>query len=87
MLDIIIDPKVPFKSKVHPTIIEQIRKKMLRDSAPTRPKAKRKWREIVYLSAGPRYAVDCQKEEDDKIVIIGVQQLKRGKPVGPPKRK
>ena len=85
MVDIVVDPKVSFKSKIHPTIIELVRKKMLSDPSPTRPKAKRKWQEIVYLDAGTRFGVNCQIE-DDKIVITGLKKLPKGKPVGPPGR-
>lgn len=86
MVDVVVDPKALSKSKVHPIIIERARKKMLENLDPKRPRAKRKWQEIVYLDQGIRLAMNCHRE-DDKIVITGIRELKKQKPIGPPGRR
>jgi len=86
MVDIVVDPKAFSQSKVHPMIIERARKKMLKTPDPKRPRAKRKWQEIVYLEEGIRLAMNCHKS-DDTIVITGIKKLKKQKPVGPPGRR
>ena len=77
--DVVVDPEVFEKSKIHPTIIEQVRQQMMAQGDPNRPKgkAKKKWQEIVRLS-GTRYAVNCHKE-NDKTVITGMRQALRKK--------
>jgi len=87
MVDIVVDPDVFSKSKVHPIDIERARKKMIEDPHPTRPTAKKRWQENVYVEeSGIRLAMNCHKE-DDKIVITGVRKLRKGKPIGPPRRR
>jgi hypothetical protein len=77
--DIVVDPKVFEKSKIHPTIIEQVRQQMMAQSHLNRPKgkAKKKWQEIVRMS-DTRFAVNCHKE-NDKTVMTGIRYALRKK--------
>ena len=86
MVDIVVDPDALSKSKVHPIIVERARKKMLKNPDPTRPRAKRKWLEIVHLEEGMRLAMTCHKE-DDIIVIKRIRKMRKAKPKGPPRRR
>jgi len=79
--DIIIDVIAFVKSKVHPTIMEKIRQKMLSNPSQTRPKAKNKWQERVYLEKeGLWFTVICHGE-GDKIVLKKFTQLRKRKPI------
>jgi hypothetical protein len=87
MVDIVVDPDALSNSKVHPTIVERARKKLLKSTHPLGPKAKKKWQEIVPLpDLNIRLAMICHKE-GNKIVITKIRKLKKHKPVGPPRRK
>lgn len=86
MEDIIVDEDAFIEAQVHPMMVQRAIKKMLEDPDPTRPKAKKKWQEIVTLdSEGVRLAMNCHRE-GEKIVITGVRKLTKRKPVGPPRR-
>jgi len=76
--DIVIDPKVFIQSKIHPTVIEQIRQKMLKNPSSMRPKGNKKWQEIVSHD-GANFAVNCQRE-DDKIAVLGVRKTRKRGP-------
>jgi len=79
MEDVVIDPRVFAKSKVHPTIIEQIRREMMKNPGPNRPPPprKKKWQEIPVVE-GARWAANCRRE-NGKVVIIGIRKAKMHK--------
>lgn len=86
MEDIIVDENAFIEAQVHPMMVQRAIKKMREDPDPTRPKAKKKWQEIVPLdNEGTRLAMNCHRE-GEKIVITGVRKLAKHKPVGPPRR-
>jgi len=70
MVDVVPDKEALEKSKIHATIIERVRKKMMEDPSSTRPRPSgkgKKWEEIVRLN-GAKYAVVCHWE-GDKVVM------------------
>jgi hypothetical protein len=75
--DVICDPLVFGKSKIHPSIIEKIRKKLMNDPRVKPPKAKRMWLEVVSLDQ-ELFHVTC-REEEEKIVITKVCRAKKKK--------
>jgi hypothetical protein len=84
MVEIVIDREACTSSKLSPAKFTQIAFKMdeQTDKVP-RPKAKGKWQEMVTLSDGNRYAVNCHKE-GEKIVITGARPaLRKGRRVWP----
>lgn len=86
MEDIIVDENAFIEAQVHPMTVERARKKMIADPDSTRPKAKKKWQEIVHLDKnGVWLAMNCHRE-GDKIVITGIRKLTKRKPIGPPRR-
>ena len=73
MVDIVIHKDALEKSKIHATIIEKVRKKMIEKPYHTRPPPSgKKWEEIVGLD-GARYAVAC-RWEGDKILMTRVRK-------------
>jgi len=73
MTDVIIHKDALEKSKIHATIIEQVRQKMIEEPSPTRPPpGGKKWQELVRLK-GARYAVNC-RWEGDKVVMTLVRR-------------
>lgn len=72
MVDVVLDKDALEKSRIHTTIIEKVRKKMIADPSPTRPRpGGKKWEEIVRLN-GAKYAVVCHWE-GDKVVMTKVR--------------
>ncbi|MHA1185272.1 MAG: hypothetical protein ACTSXA_00185 [Candidatus Heimdallarchaeota archaeon] len=62
-VEIIADEEV--YRKHHAMTVKQIIDKMESNPNPTRPKAKRKWQEKVYIECeGNRYLVICHKESE-----------------------
>jgi len=73
MVDVVIHKDALEKSKVHATIIERVRKKMMEEPYHTRPpQSGKKWEEIVELN-GARYAVAC-RWEGDKVMMTRVRK-------------
>jgi len=84
MADIVIDREACTSSKLSPTVFTQIAFKMDEQTGRVpRPPAKGKWQEMVPLSDGNRYAVNCHKE-GEKIVITGARlALKKARKIWP----
>jgi hypothetical protein len=76
LTDVVVD--IDVFSKLPSPVLEQIRVKMIQDPAPTRPKAKNKWLEMVTLDDGNRYAVTCHREED-RITITAAHVAQKWK--------
>ena len=78
MVDAVVDERAFDKSKIHATIIEQVRKKMIEDPWSARPPpGGKKWLELVRLD-GERFAVSC-RWEGDKVAIRMVRKAPRRK--------
>jgi len=73
MVDVVVHEKTFEKSKLHATIIEKVRKKMIEHPSSTRPPpGGKKWEEIVGLN-GARYAVAC-RWEGGKVMMTRVRR-------------
>jgi len=73
MVDVIIRRDVYEKSKIHATVIEKVRKEMMKNPSPTRPPPSgKKWEELVRLE-GARYAAAC-RWEGDKVMVTSLRR-------------
>jgi hypothetical protein len=81
---IVIDPEAYTNSKLSTAVFAQISAKMDEQTGKVpRPKAKGKWQEMVPLSDGNRYAVNCHKE-GELIVVTGARPAqKKGRRIWP----
>lgn len=83
-MEVLVDPRAYEKSKLAPTVIAKIAKKMSQNPKIGSPRAKKRWLERVELD-GERFAVMCH-EEGGAIVITYVRPLKKKKRKIPRKR-
>lgn len=74
-IDVIVDPEVFVSSKIHATIIEKIRQKMIVDPDPVRARKGNKWQENQRIN-NTRFAVYCKKQ-NGKIVIKSIRKLRQ----------
>ncbi len=73
MIDVIILKEALEKSKIHATILEKIRREMMKNPSRTRPHpGGKKWQEIVKVEGG-KYAVSC-RWEGGKVAITYVRR-------------
>lgn len=74
--DVVVTKRAMERSKIHPLIIEHARQALVSNKYSSRPRAKRRWLEIVYVGE-LKLALSCRIEED-KIVVTNLRRAQKG---------
>jgi len=73
--DVLIDRDAMERCKLHPLIVERARHALVNNKYSSRPRAKRKWLEIVYVG-DLKLALSC-KIEKEKIVVTNLRRAQK----------